>query len=148
MRKLSDIMSADCQTVSPQDNIFEAAVLMKQHDIGIVPVVEGRKLIGVITDRDLVVRGYAEKHSGSTSVMEVLTKNVRTAPPDMSVDDAVQLMASEQIRRLPIVENGELKGIVSIGDMAMREIFVTEAGHALSGISEQEHREPARSYSH
>jgi CBS domain-containing protein len=143
MRKIADIMSSDCVTVTPQDNIYECAVKMKENDIGFLPVVEGRKLIGVVTDRDLVVRGYAEKHSGSASVTEVMTEAVRTIPSDMSVDDAAKLMASEQIRRLPVVENGELKGVVSIGDLAVREIFVNEAGDALSGISEQEHREPA-----
>jgi CBS domain-containing protein len=143
MRKIADIMSSDCVTVTPQDNIYECAVKMKENDIGFLPVVEGRKLVGVVTDRDLVVRGYAEKHSGSASVTEVMTEAVRTIPSDMSVDDAAKLMASEQIRRLPVVENGELKGVVSIGDLAVREIFVNEAGDALSGISEQEHREPA-----
>ncbi|MFC5703454.1 CBS domain-containing protein [Cohnella faecalis] len=139
MRKIADIMSSDCVTVTPQDNIYEAAVLMRDHDIGFVPVVEGNKLLGVITDRDLVIRGYAGKHSGSTSVMDVLTEGARTISPNVSVDEAVSIMASEQIRRLPVVENGELKGVVSIGDMAVREIFVNEAGQALSGISEHEH---------
>ncbi|WP_027090973.1 CBS domain-containing protein [Cohnella thermotolerans] len=146
MRKVSDIMSKDCVTVTPQDNIYECAVLMKKHDIGFLPVVDGKKLIGVVTDRDLVVRGYAEKHPGSESVMTVLTKEVETISPNLSVDEAGSIMASRQIRRLPVVEGGELLGVISIGDLAMREIFVNEAGEALSGISEQEHREP--SYTH
>lgn len=146
MRKVSDIMTTDCVTVKPQDNLYECAVLMKKHDIGFLPVVEGSKLIGVITDRDLVIRGYAEKHPGSESVMTVLTEEVETISPDLSVDEAGQLMAARQIRRLPVVRGGELLGVVSIGDLAMREIFVSEAGEALSAISEQEHREP--SYTH
>lgn len=141
MRKVSDVMSTDCVTVAPQDNIYECAVKMKDHDIGFLPVVEGRKLIGVITDRDLVIRGYAEKHPGSESVMTVLTEGVETISPDTSVDEAVSLMSSRQIRRLPVVSGGELQGVVSIGDLAIREIFVQEAGEALSGISEHEHRE-------
>lgn len=141
MRKIADVMTDECVTVTPQDNLYEAAVAMRDHDIGFVPVVEGNRLLGVITDRDLVVRGYAGKHSGSTSVMEVLTDNVRTVSPNLSVDEAASLMAAEQIRRLPVVEHGELKGIVSLGDLAVREIFVSEAGEALSGISESDHRE-------
>ncbi|CAM3721359.1 CBS domain-containing protein [Cohnella lubricantis] len=143
MRKVSDIMTKDCVTVTPKDNIYECAVLMKQHDIGFLPVVEGRKLIGVVTDRDLVIRGYANKNPGSESVMNVCTQDVETISPNLSVDEAGARMAANQIRRLPVVENGELLGVISIGDLAMREIFVSEAGEALSGISEHEHREPS-----
>jgi CBS domain-containing protein len=137
LRKIADIMSADCVTVTPQDNLYEAASLMKDHNIGFVPVIEGRKLIGVITDRDLVIRGYAEKQPGTISVKEVLTEDVQTVTPQMSVDEAAGIMASSQIRRLPVVENGQLMGVVSLGDLAVREIFVNEAGEALSNISEQ-----------
>ncbi|MBB6677227.1 CBS domain-containing protein [Cohnella lubricantis] len=136
-------MTKDCVTVTPKDNIYECAVLMKQHDIGFLPVVEGRKLIGVVTDRDLVIRGYANKNPGSESVMNVCTQDVETISPNLSVDEAGARMAANQIRRLPVVENGELLGVISIGDLAMREIFVSEAGEALSGISEHEHREPS-----
>lgn len=136
MRTIQDIMSTDCVTVSPQDNIYEIAVKMKQNDIGFIPVVEGRKLIGVVTDRDLVIRGYAEKHSGSTAVEEVISKDVTTVEPGTSVDEAAKLMARQKIRRLPVVSNGELVGVVAIADMAVREIFVNEAGEALSEISE------------
>jgi len=143
-RKIADIMSHGCVTVTPQDNIYEAAVKMRDHDIGFVPVVESEgsdKLIGVITDRDLVVRGYADKHSGSTSVMEVLTRDVETIGSDTSVDEAAARMAAGQIRRLPVVDGGRLKGVVSLGDLAVREIFVNEAGVALSDISEHTHTE-------
>lgn len=131
-------MSADCVTVSPQSNIKEAAELMREHDIGFIPVIDGRKLIGVITDRDLVIRGYADDKAGSTSVSEVLTADVRTVAPHLSVDEAAAIMSSGQIRRLPVAENGHLMGVVSLGDLAIREIFVNEAGEALSGISEHE----------
>ncbi|TYP72678.1 CBS domain-containing protein [Paenibacillus methanolicus] len=143
MKKVREIMSKDVVTATTQDNIFELATIMKNHDIGFVPVVEGEKLIGVVTDRDLVIRGYAAKHSGSTAVSEVITTDIRSIQPDISVDEAAKIMATSQIRRLPVVENGNLLGIVSIGDLAVREIFVNEAGEALSSISEQQHREPA-----
>lgn len=133
---IRQIMTKDCETVTLKDNIYEVAVLMKKHDIGFVPVVEGRRLIGVITDRDLVIRGYAEKRSGSTSVEEVMTRNVETISPDATVEEAAKLMARHQIRRLPVVENGELVGVVAIGDLAVRSKFEDEAGEALGKISE------------
>lgn len=136
VKTVKEIMSEDCVTLTLQDNIFEAAVKMKQHDIGFIPVLEGKKLIGVVTDRDLVIRGYAEKHSGSTAIKEVLSEQVTTVSPSTSVDEAAKLMANEQIRRLPVVENGDLVGIVAIGDMAVRTKFEDEAGEALSKISE------------
>ncbi|KQX61122.1 CBS domain-containing protein [Paenibacillus sp. Root444D2] len=134
-KTVRDIMSKDCVTVTLQDNIYEIALKMKNHDIGFVAVVEGKKLIGVVTDRDLVVRGYAEKHSGSTAVENVITKDIETISPDTTVEEAAKMMAKDQIRRLPVVENGELVGIVAIGDLAVRGTFEDEAGEALSKIS-------------
>jgi len=144
MRKIADIMSTDCVTLSQQANIQEAARLMRDHDIGFIPIVDGQRLVGVVTDRDLVIRGYADARSGSEPLSEVLTNDVRTVPSEMSVDEAASIMAAEQIRRLPVVSNGHLEGIVSIGDLAVREIFVNEAGEALSEISEQ----GGQSYAH
>lgn len=141
MRKVSEIMTDQVITVTPSDNVYEVAVKMKQHDTGCIPVVENGsdKLIGVITDRDLVIRGIAEKRPGSTAVDEVMTKGIRTVSPDQSVDEAAEIMASQQIRRLPVTEGDRLVGIVSIGDMAVRNIFADEAGEALTQISEQIH---------
>ncbi|WNQ13647.1 CBS domain-containing protein [Paenibacillus aurantius] len=136
MTTLKEIMTRDCVTVTLEDNVYEIAVKMKQHDIGFIPVVDGKQLIGVVTDRDLVVRGYAEKRSGSTAVKEVISEKTVTASPDMTVREAAELMAREQIRRLPIVENGELAGVVAIGDLAVRQKLEDEAGQALSRISE------------
>jgi CBS domain-containing protein len=136
MATLRDIMSKDIVTVTLQDNVYEIAVKMKQHDIGFIPVVEGKKLIGVVTDRDLVIRGFAEKREGSAAVKQVISEDVITAKPDITVDEAARLMAKKQIRRLPVVENGELLGVVAIGDLAVRQKFEDEAGEALSEISE------------
>lgn len=136
MKTIRDIMSTDCVTVTMQDNIYEIAVKMKQNDIGFIPVVDGDRLIGVVTDRDLVVRGYAEKHSGSSAVKDVMSQDVTTITSDTSVNEAAKLMASNKIRRLPVVDGGKLVGVVAIADLAVREIFVNEAGEALSDISE------------
>ncbi|WP_166238152.1 CBS domain-containing protein [Paenibacillus turpanensis] len=139
-KKVREIMTTDVETVTLKDNIYEVAVKMKKYDVGFVPVVEGRKLIGVITDRDLVIRGYAEKHSGSTEVSEVMTnKQITTVTPETTADEAAKMMAKEQVRRLPVVENGELVGVVAIGDLAVRNKLEEEAGEALSKISEPVH---------
>jgi len=137
MKTVKEIMTDEVECVTLQDNVFEVATKMKQFDVGFIPVVDGKKLIGVITDRDLVIRGYAEKRSGSASVEQVMSgEQVVSVSPDTSVDDAAKLMASHKVRRLPVVENGELLGVVAIGDLAVRNIFENEAGEALSEISE------------
>lgn len=133
---IRQVMTTDCVTATKQDNIYELAVKMKQHDIGFIPIVDGKKLVGVVTDRDLVIRGYAEKHSGSSAVADVMSSDTRSVSPDATVDEAAKMMASNQIRRLPVVENGELVGVVAIGDLAVRAKFEDEAGEALSVISE------------
>ncbi|WHX47566.1 CBS domain-containing protein [Paenibacillus woosongensis] len=140
MRKVKDIMTDQVVTVSPKDNIYEVAVKMKNNDTGFIPVVEnGDRLIGVITDRDLVIRAIAEKHPGSTAVETVMTRGIRCASPDTPVDEAADMMAEQQIRRLPVTEGERLIGIVSLGDMAVRNNFADEAGDALSDISHQVH---------
>lgn len=143
MKQVRDLMTANCKTVTLQDNIYEAAVLMAENDFGFVPVVEvedNRKLIGVVTDRDLTVRGYAKKQPGSASINEVMSnQKLVWATPDMDVHEAADLMAVNQVRRLPVVENGQLCGVIAIGDLATESINVNEAGDALSEISEPHH---------
>ncbi|ASS65848.1 MULTISPECIES: CBS domain-containing protein [unclassified Paenibacillus] len=133
---VSQIMSKPCITATLKDNVYELAVLMKDHGIGFVPIVEGERLVGVVTDRDLVVRGYAVKHSGSTAVIEVMTPNPVTLSPEDTAEEAGRLFAEKEIRRLPVVEDGRLIGVVAIGDLAVRDRFADEAGQALSAISE------------
>lgn len=138
MKTLKELMTKECVTVTMQDNVYEIAVKMKQNDIGFIPVVEGQKLIGVVTDRDLVVRGYAERRSGSAEVEQVISKDVITATPDTTIDEAAKVMSNNKIRRLPVVENGNLVGVIAIGDLAVRHDSENEAGEALSHISESE----------
>ncbi|WP_339064041.1 CBS domain-containing protein [Tepidibacillus marianensis] len=130
-------MSTDIATVSLQDNAFEVAGKMEKHNVGAIPVVDGQNVVGMITDRDLVLRGYAQKQSGSAPIESLMSVDVVVGTPDMSVDEAAKLMAEKQIRRLPVVENGKLVGIVSIGDLAVRNESADEAGQALSKISEK-----------
>jgi len=138
---LRDIMTHEVETCTLKDNVYEVAVKMRDHNVGVIPVVdESQNCIGVITDRDIVIRGIAEKRSGSSAVKEVMSSELYTGSPDMSVDEASRLMAEHQIRRLPIVENGKLVGIVAMADMAVRSIHEDEAGYALSQISEPNER--------
>ena len=138
MTLLREIMTTNVDYVEPHDNVYEVALKMKEDDVGIIPVCEDGTLIGIITDRDLVIDGIAEKRPGSTRVTDVMHQNVVTANPDTSEEEAAALMAEHQIRRLPILENGKLVGIVSLGDLAVSYSGTDEAGDALQDISEQD----------
>ena len=120
--KAQEIMAKNPRTVTPDTAIQEAARLMKEEEVGVLPVVEStssKRLLGVITDRDITVRVVAEGRS-SASVRDAMTSGVRTAKADDSVKDVMELMGSEQVRRIPIVDaRGELIGIVSQADIAL-----------------------------
>ncbi len=136
-RTLREIMTKDVATVTLQDNVYEVAVKMRDYNVGVIPVVDEKQdVIGVITDRDIVIRGLAEKREGSAKVQDVMTRDIVLGQPGMSADEAARIMAKNQIRRLPVVENGKLVGIVAIGDLAVRDVLQDEAGQALSEISE------------
>ncbi|KQB93972.1 CBS domain-containing protein [Geobacillus thermodenitrificans] len=137
MQTVRDVMSTDIQYCTPLNNIYEVAVKMREFDVGAIPIVDDGHLVGMITDRDLVVRGIAEKHPGSTAVTEVMSRDLVTLSPDDSVQKAADMMARHQIRRLPVVENGRLVGIVALGDLATNRYSDESAGRALSEISEQ-----------
>jgi CBS domain-containing protein len=92
--------------------------------------------VGMITDRDIVVRGVAEKHPGSTKVEDIMSEQLVTVTPDMNTREAAQLMAENQVRRLPVVEGDRLVGIVALGDFAVRDLTDDQAKKALSEISE------------
>lgn len=138
MQKVRDIMSTDVEFCTPLDNVYEVAVKMKELDVGAVPIVDNDRLVGMITDRDLVIRGIAEKRSGSNQVTNVMSDKLITITPDITVEEAAETMANHQIRRLPVVENGKLVGIVSLGDLAINKMTDERAGQALSEISEHE----------
>ena len=126
--KISEIMSNNPRSVSPDTPVSEAARIMKEEDVGLVPVVErvggaetrGR-LIGVITDRDITIRHVAEGRSSDAPVSDVMSGGVITCSPGDSVDTAMELMGREQVRRIPIVdERGSLVGVVAQADLARR----------------------------
>lgn len=137
MQTLKDVMTTNCITASPEDSIIHVSQMMREHNIGIIPLVDHLgKLLGVVTDRDMAIRGYAENKNGSEAVDTIVSHKTVTADPNTTVEDAAQMMAKNQIRRLPIVEDGQLAGIVAIGDLAVRQQTDEVAGEALSEISE------------
>ncbi|WP_423801618.1 CBS domain-containing protein [Neobacillus sp. SAB-20_R2A] len=137
MEKIRDIMTDEVDCCTLLDNIYEVAVKMKELNVGAIPIVDKEKIVGMITDRDIVIRGVAEKHPGSSKVEEIMSNDLITVSPEASTREAAKLMAQHQIRRLPVVEDEKLIGIVSLGDFAIRELTDDQARQALTQISEQ-----------
>lgn len=137
--KIQDIMSAEPNTVTPDTPITEAARLMKDHNIGMLPVVESegsRKLVGVVTDRDIAIRHVAEGHLSDCPVREAMTDNVSTCKATEDIDRVMSLMAEEQVRRIPIVdERGDLVGVVSQADIVLEGGDGKRAEQTLEQIS-------------
>lgn len=135
--KLNDLMTKNVRTCSPDDPVSKAAQIMSEVNCGAVPVVQGDQVVGIVTDRDIVLRGVAKgQDSANLKCSDCMTTDLITCTPDTDAHAAADLMASKQIRRLPVVENGRLAGIVALGDLATVNIHVNEAGEALSQISE------------
>ena len=133
--RLADVMTPDPQTVRPGDTLQSAARLMDELNVGVLPVVDGGALLGVLTDRDIVVRSTsAGQDPGSATVADAMTTDARTLAGDASVDEAVEMMEEHQLRRVPVVDgSGRLVGIVSLGDLAAAG--TPEAADALEAIS-------------
>jgi CBS domain-containing protein len=136
LETIRDIMTDDVECCTLLDNVFEVATKMREWNVGAIPIVDGEKLVGMITDRDIVIRGVAEKHPGSTKVEDIMSEQLVTVTPDMNTREAAQLMAENQVRRLPVVEGDRLVGIVALGDFAVRDLTDDQAKKALSEISE------------
>lgn len=134
--KIRDVMTPNPRTVSPDDTVQAAARIMQAEDTGAVPVVNNGRVLAVVTDRDIVVRVVAQGGSLNSPVGDVASKDVICATPDMSTKEATELMSEHQIRRLPVVENDCLVGIVSIGDLAVKEGKDGRIGDTLQDISE------------
>lgn len=135
--KLKEIMSESVVRINPEESVAVAARTLARYNIGALPVCDSDgKLCGVVTDRDLVTRCIAAgRLPGTTKVRDVMTTNVISARPDLDTVAAAQLMGRQQIRRLPVVEDGRLCGMVSLGDLANREETAYDATDALTGIS-------------
>jgi CBS domain-containing protein len=134
--ELKDIMTKNVESVERNTTIQEAAKMMKQYNVGSIPVCDGDKLVGIVTDRDIVLRGIADgKEIAKVTCSQVMSSDMTTGTPNMDVHVAAKIMADKQVRRLPVVDNGKLAGIVALGDLAVESKFVNEAGDALNDIS-------------
>lgn len=133
---IRDVMTPNPRTVSPDDSIQSAARLMRDEDTGVIPVVENGRAVGLVTDRDIVVRAVADGNQLNRPVREIISKQVISISPDSSTREATELMSEHQIRRLPVVEHDRLVGIVSIGDLAVKEGRDGRTGDTLQSISE------------
>jgi CBS domain-containing protein len=133
---IRDVMTPNPSTVSPQDSIQSAARIMRDEDTGFVPVVDNGKPVGVVTDRDIVIRAVAEGGQTNRPVRDIISTELVAVHPEMSVAEATELMSEHQVRRLPVVDNNRLVGIVSIGDIAVKEGKDSRVGDALQHISE------------
>jgi CBS domain-containing protein len=123
MTTVADVMTRGVRSMSPSDSVARAAQAMDELNVGVIPVCEGEKLVGMVTDRDIIIRGVAqERDIKSTKLADVMSTNVRCAKEDQDIDEVLSQMAETQIRRMPVVDKQEkLVGIVSLGDIADKD---------------------------
>jgi CBS domain-containing protein len=138
--KAKDIMSPDPVCVTPDTGVRDAARIMQRQNVGVVPVVadvSSKRLLGLITDRDIAIRVVAEARGPDVRVSDVMTQGVTTARPDDSVDEILQRMGREQVRRIPVVdETGAIVGIVAQADLATRAPDDRKVEHTIEQISQ------------
>ena len=136
MQLLKDLMSPDVQFVSPDMTIADAAKKMRDGDFGMLPVGEDDRMIGTISDRDIVIRAVAEGKNVATTVRDVMSDGIAWVYEDDSVEQAAAIMSERQVRRLPVVNRDKrLVGIVALGDFAVESSEIQPAAKALSEIS-------------
>ena len=136
-QSIRDLMTENPCTIDADKSVVYAAKMMRDEDVGLAPIVEGDKLIGTLTDRDIAIRVVAEgKDPNQTTVREVASTNLVTIDPQQDLDEALRLMAEHQVRRLPVVEeDGRLVGVVAQADVA-RDGDDTKTGQVVQEISE------------
>jgi CBS domain-containing protein len=135
-QKVEQAMTSDVRTVEPNTSLVEAARIMRDEDAGSVPVVEDGRVIGIVTDRDIVVRAVADgRDPGSTAVSDVCSTDPVTVEPNQDLDEALRLMAQHQVRRLPVVEGDRLVGVLAQADVA-RATGDQETGELVDEISQ------------
>jgi CBS domain-containing protein len=134
--KVRDVMSSNVECCSNQDSLQSVASKMESLNVGAIPVVENGQVVGMITDRDLALRGIGQ--NGNANASQVMSNDIVMIDCNASLQEASSLMAQHQIRRLPVVENGNLVGMLSLGDLAVQEQSDESAGEALSQISQND----------
>lgn len=134
--KVRDIMTKNVAHINPSSTVVEAAQLMQKHNVGCIPVCDENGVTGIVTDRDIVVRNIAHgKDPNQTPVRDVMTSEVTTVSPDAEIRDVFGIMSQKKIRRLPVVENNQLVGIVALGDVATGAPQDVEISETLADIS-------------
>ncbi|MBT2693779.1 CBS domain-containing protein [Bacillus sp. ISL-55] len=132
---IEKVMTRDVEYCSPDTPIHEVAAKMRDLDVGVMPICEGEQLTGLAIDRDIILKAVADNTSMESPISEVMTTDPVRGTVNMTAEEAADLMADVQIRRLPIVEDGKMIGIVSLGDLAVTHKLDDEAGQALEEIS-------------
>jgi CBS domain-containing protein len=133
---VSEIMTSFPEALGPDDTIHKAAKMMRDHDYGVIPILdENDSLVGIVTDRDIVVKAIAHGHGPDTPLRECMTANPDTVPKDLPIAQALHLMDNRQIRRLPVVEYGRLIGMVSLSDIAKSGAPEAEKLKTLESVS-------------
>lgn len=134
--RVRDIMTRNVASINPTATVTEAAQLMQKHNVGSIPVCDETGVVGILTDRDIVVRNIAHgSNPHNTTVKDVMTTGVRTVTPETDISAVSEIMAEQQVRRLPVVENNMLVGMVALGDLAVNAKFDAEISEALAEIS-------------
>jgi CBS domain-containing protein len=134
-RKIRDVMTSNPRTIEPSATVQEAAKLMRDQDVGPIPIVENGSVTGIVTDRDIVVNVVAEGKDFSSPVSEIASRDLITVDPEQTLDEALRLMAKHQVRRLPVCEDdGRLVGIVAQADIA-RQSDDARTGEVVEQIS-------------
>ena len=135
-QKCSEIMTKSVKTAGRNMSVRDVAAMMRDGDMGSVPVVEDGKLVGIVTDRDIVVRSLADGKGPETPVSEAMTTEIFSVTPDDFVFEAVRLMGDRQVRRIPVVsEDGQLAGIIAMADVALEMEDEREIAETLEEIS-------------
>ena len=131
-----DIMTTSVRTATREDTLMQVAAMMRDGDMGSVPVVEDGRLVGIVTDRDIVVRSIADGKDAATTVAEAMTTDIFAVKPEDFVFEAIRLMGDKQVRRVPVVdENGNLAGIIAMADIALEMEDEREIAETLEEIS-------------
>lgn len=120
--RIEDIMTTDVETCRPGSTLQEVASMMREINVGSIPICEDGRLVGIVTDRDIVVRGIAEQIPSDAAISEILSAEVITGTVGHTIEEVAELMATHKIRRLPIVANERIVGIVSLGDLAIKDL--------------------------
>lgn len=138
--QLQEVMTPQLDYIGQNESMVQAARMMREHDIGMLPVIEENQIIGVLTDRDIVTRGLADGVDPQTPVSRIMTTGVELRHTDDDVEEAIKLMEQQQIRRLLVVDRTErCVGVISLGDVATRGDNTKLSGEALEEVSEPPH---------